>query len=295
MGKKDTLLQILQNIGLSEKEAMIYLELLELHEALPSAISRKADTKRSTTYLILEQLQKKGLVSHVKKSGHLYFRALDPKAFLDQKRNQYKELGASVDNLEEILPELQNLHSDFVVTPQMSVFKGKEGLIQIMEDTLTTSTELLCWANIILATNTVLKDYYPTYIRKKVEKQIPLRGIFCHDKEALRFKKRGGKEIRDIYTIPKNKFPFENEINIYDDKVAIISHKDAVGVIIQNKAIANTQRAIFNFAFEYAKSIESEMLSTKDLEYLKSPHIENGVFLHKKSCICPSPNSTCLQ
>ena len=53
---------------------------------------------------------------------------------------------------------------------------------------------------------------------------------------------------------------FKNEINIYDDKVAIISHEDQIGVIIQNKNIADTQRSIFELGFEYAKILEKQKL-----------------------------------
>ncbi len=75
------------------------------------------------------------------------------------------------------------------------------------------------------------------------------------------FKKFGEAELREIYLIPKEKFPFRNEINIYDDKVAIISHEDEIGVIIQNKNIADTQRSIFELGFEYAKILERDLLT----------------------------------
>jgi len=68
--------------------------------------------------------------------------------------------------------------------------------------------------------------------------------------------------------IPENGFPFDNEINIYDDKVAIISYEDSTGVIIQNEHISNTQKSIFNFAFEHAKTIEKEILTKEDLKYI---------------------------
>ena len=70
--------KILQGIGLSEKESRVYLELLSLKEALHSQISRKAGVKRPTTYLILEQLAKKGLVSQVKKGRYVYFQPVNP-------------------------------------------------------------------------------------------------------------------------------------------------------------------------------------------------------------------------
>lgn len=257
-----SLISVLENIGLSDKEAAVFLALLEFQEALPSTVSKKAKIKRPTTYVILEQLERKGLVSHVKKGHVLYYRALDPRRLLDIQHDRY-------DSLKRALPELLQLHSKYEATPQMTVFEGKEGLIRIMDDTLTAKTELLCWADVTTAITT-LKDYYPGYIAKKVKNNIWLRGIFCYDKAALRFKKFGEKELREIYMIPKEKFPFKNEINIYDDKVAIISHSDLVGIIIQNKNIADTQRAIFEFGFEYAKILEKNLLTKDDKKYLAS-------------------------
>lgn len=250
----------LQNIGLSDKESKIYLTLLELNEALPSTISRKAGVKRPTTYVVLEQLQEKGLISHVKRGKTLYYRALNPHSLLEDQYQKYTDL-------EEALPELTSLHERYAARPQMTVFEGKKGLIKIMEDTLKTSTELLCWADVELAVDT-LKDYYPKYIKTKVERNIWLRGVFADTKTARKFKERGDEELREIYLVPKEKFPFKNEINIYDDKVAIISQRDMVGVIIQNKDIADTQRAIFEMGFEYAKGLEEKLLTEEDREYL---------------------------
>lgn len=252
MPDKSKILKTLTAIGFSEKEAKVYVTVLELNEALPSSISRLSGVKRPNTYLILEQLQKKGLLSHVKKDSHLYYRAVDPKTFIDQEVNKSKTVESSLKELKTALPDLFSLHQDAAQTPQMSVYKGKAGLIQIMEDTLTTKTELLCWANPTVVFS-LLEDYYPTYIKKKVKRKIWLRGIFCRDEIGERFKAKGKDELREVYLIPKDEYPFKNEINIYDDKVTIISHEDQIGVIIQNKNIADTQRAIFNLAYNLLK------------------------------------------
>ncbi|MBT5823520.1 hypothetical protein HOH67_00115, partial [Candidatus Peregrinibacteria bacterium] len=106
--------------------------------------------------------------------------------------------------------------------------------------------------------------------KKKNKKNIFIRGLFLYEKEGLQFKKLSEKEKREIYLIPKEKFNFENEINIYNDKLSIISYKDKMGVIIQNAAIADTQRSIFNFAFEYAKMLEKDILTDEDRAYLNN-------------------------
>lgn len=253
--------KLLQRIGLNEKEAKIYLTLLNLKESPISFIAKKSNLKRPTVYVILEALEKNGFVSHFKREKVLYYRASDPKLILESERNK-------IQDLERALPELQSIQSQFEIVPQMSVYQGKNGLIQIMEDTLNTKEELLCWCDVDLAINTILSDYFPTYLEKKIKKNIWLKGIFTHNEGGLRHKKNQVSELREVYLVPKEKFPFKNEINIYDDKVAIISHQDAVGVIIQNKSIADTQKAIFNLAFEYAKLLERDLLTAEDKAYL---------------------------
>ncbi len=255
------LVHIFEDIGLTEKEAKVYLALLELKEALPSTISRRSGIKRPTTYVTLEQLKKKGLVSHTKRKEGLYFRSVNPDLILKEQENKCKKF-------EHALPELANLSRMYGVTPQMSVFEGKEGIIQIMEDTLTSKTELLCWCNGDQALKS-LEEYYPIYLEKKAKLKLWSRGVFTYDRASLLDKKNSEKELREVYLIPKDKYPIQNEINIYDDKVAIISHDDEIGVIIQNQHIADTQRAIFMMTFEYAKILELTLLTEDDKAYLR--------------------------
>ncbi len=275
--------KILQDIGFNEKESRVFLTLLQLNEALPSSISRLTQIKRPTTYLILENLEKKGLVSHIKRSGNLYFQACKPEYLIEKQRELFKKSERQLNELEKILPELNLLRSDSYNTPQMSVYRGKEGLIQIMEDTLTVKDKMLyCWSNIELNVFTLLKDYYPTYISKKIHKKVFLKGVFNYSNGALRFKQQSKNELREVYLISEEKFPIHNEINIYDDKISIISPTDQVGVIIQNSHIANTQRSIFKLAFEYAKILEKDLLTKEDEKYLSSKKEEDDLSKHIK-------------
>ena len=91
MVEQKELLKTLLNIGFNEKEAQGYLTLLDLNEALPGTISRSSGVKRSTTYLILDQLEKKGLASHIKREGHLYFQSCKPDFLIENQRKRYAE------------------------------------------------------------------------------------------------------------------------------------------------------------------------------------------------------------
>ncbi len=246
------LTEVLENIGFNEKEAKIYLALLELREALPSTIAKKAGVKRPTTYGILEQLKKRGLITYIKKRKLTYFQALSPALLVEDQESKYTQLKAS-------LPSMFTLHDKYTSTPHMRVFEGKEGLLQVWNDTLEATTDLLCWADIEwYQTIDYCKEYGPEYIKKRVEKGIFVRGVYNMSELALLHQKIGDKELREICIIPREEFPFDNEINIYNDKVSIISHQHEIGVIIQNKAIADTQRSIFKLGFKYAKLLEKK-------------------------------------
>lgn len=270
MADQRDLLKTLTNIGFNEKEARVYLTLLELSEALPGTIARVSGIKRSTTYLILEQLEKKGLASHIKREGRLYFQSCKPDLLIETQRKKYDEVKSHLSSLETVLPELNLLHKDFTVTPQMSVFRGDEGIIHILDDSLSAKGEIYCWSNTGLASSSALQKYQPSFLKKKIERKIHSKCLFTYDQSGLQFKKNSKKELREVYLIPVEKYPFKNEINVYNDKTSIISLTDRVGVIIQNQDIADSQRALFNLGFEYAKNFEKDLLTKEDLSYLSS-------------------------
>ena len=57
---------------------------------------------------------------------------------------------------------------------------------------------------------------------------------------------------RKMRLIPEDQFNFTNEINIYDDKVSIISFKDElIGMIIESNEISSSQRAIFDMCWKF--------------------------------------------
>ena len=70
--------------------------------------------------------------------------------------------------------------------------------------------------------------------------------------QTINYTKKDEAELRETKTISDKEFPFEQEINIYDDKVAIINHKSGsklLGIIISDPTIATTFRSWFNLSW----------------------------------------------
>lgn len=250
--KHPALSSILRSCGLSEKESTIYLALLELGESTPLEISRTSRVKRPTTYVILQELAEKGLITHVTRGRGVHFRALDPSILYESKESALTQLRAA-------LPKLSGIANHGLAsggTSDMRVFQGIEGLRQIMQDTLTAKGEILCWVDLELVTKKIFKTYWPHYIRQRIAKKLPVRAIMVADQAALSFRSRDRAELRESVLISKAAFPLHGEMNIYNNKIAILSYDEPVGVIIQNRAIADMQRSIFNLSFELAKAVK---------------------------------------
>lgn len=82
-----------------------------------------------------------------------------------------------------------------------------------------------------------------------------MRSILEESPAARAAAGRSIRELHDVRVIPADQYNFNDEIMIYGDKLAIISYPDHLGLIVQNRAIADTQHAIFKLCWERAGSL----------------------------------------
>lgn len=251
---------ILQKIGLADKDAEVYLACLELGTQPASVIAKKADLKRPTTYLILEGLLKRGLVSEYTGSNVKYFTAVSPEYLLNFIEKQRRELSSHQRELEQYLPQFQSLSNPYSLNPRVRFYEGVEGVHRVMDDTLTSKTPILCYSSTdSWFSREDTKSYILSYGKLRVlQKKIPLRAIYVdtpisrkyHEKDyPSTIQEDGLTEFRWFDASIKE---LNNEMNIYDDKVAMvsISKNELLGIIIESREIANTHRAIFETAWK---------------------------------------------
>jgi len=246
------IVETLKNLGLTEKEAKVYVASLRKKSQTATEIAKEAKINRVTTYSILEKLLKKGLINTYKKINIQYFNATDPEIV-------FRNYKTKVNDFKKVLPDLKRINGK-TPHPQIRYFEGINGIKAIYEDTLTSKTEILNYANSEII-RSLWPNYDEEYVKKRVKKKIFLRGIAPFDKSGLKVQKEDKDNCREILLVPGKEFSFTNEINIYDKKVAICSFKDELsGMIIESKEIAKTQRDIFKMAWQFAK-LQSTILS----------------------------------
>ncbi len=241
-----SLLPQLQQIGLNQKEAKIYLANLELGEASIQEIAKKSGVKRTSIYNLIDDLVKREVVHVVIKKNKKRFVAAEPgtlKEIITQRKKA----------LENILPDLKMLSGTTKEKPRVRFYEGLEGIKAVYNDNLIDKKSMKAFTGVTKG-YAILGDYGDEYIAKRAAAKIKIQVIAPDDASGRVLKKKDRVSRRVTRLIPKKKFPFDIEINIYGNKVSFISYSKQrlMGVIMESPEIAKTMNSIFDFAWEYA-------------------------------------------
>lgn len=246
--------EILEKVGLSEKEAQIYLLGLELGSQSASVFAKRAEVNRSSVYRILQNLINKGLMGSFDKNGVFYFESVPPARLLNYVDSRRNHLDACKMEISDMLSRFESLSSPLSPRPKIRYFEGFAGVQLVMEETLEATEPLRCYSSLHRWLDTPeLADYIRAYGKRRVfERKIPLKAlVHISDITQEYLQNEYPTELFDFRFIPDGIAIVDNEINIYNDKVAIVSLKplDYFGVIIESPQIADTQKSIFELAW----------------------------------------------
>ena len=249
----DMLTTTLQNLGLSEEETEIYLSLLNSSPQSAGQLGKTTKVKRTYVYRITDQLIQKGLIKKSLKGKTTVFTPLSPDNLLVQAQSQKQKTDEAITTLEALLPELRNKYKSVEDKPTISNFEGIEGIKKVYLDAIKEGQPLLA----IVETSKVRQEIYEwltnNYIHKRIAAKIPVKSIVATGPKTKLYTTKDSQELRESKTIDSDKFPIEDEVIIYADKVAIINHNkksQPLAIIIDNKMIATTFRSWFETTWE---------------------------------------------
>lgn len=234
--------------GLKPQEASVYLACLQLGQTTASKISGMTGIQRTFVYDILNGLIEKGLAYSIPGKSKRYYHVVSIERFKIIQDEKLNKLG-------RLLPELKALEKATGDRPTVRFYEGTEGIKEALFDTLnqSSSSEILAYAT---GEGLYYDDpgFASEYIKRRLRKNITVRAI-APDTSATRFFTDKDKEHgRMTRLIPADRFPFTNEIDIYGNKIALISVVgEQIAVIIESESIAKTQRSIFELAWDGAR------------------------------------------
>lgn len=245
----------IKKLGLSDKEAKIYLALLELGQALVAEIATRSGVNRATTYVILEELKRKGLISTFLKGKKTYFAAESPERFSSLFETEKSRLEENFSDLKKIFPDLEKIYESRGEQPKVRFFEGKEGIALLQEDILKTRAKNI---EQIIPLDEAYKNFPPSktdHRKRMYEKmrKVHFRIIYTSKKGAI-LPETNIIEKRSIKFIKHELFPISAEIVLFGDKTLIfVTKSKPFAVVLEDQLITNTFRTIFDLLWKNLK------------------------------------------
>jgi sugar-specific transcriptional regulator TrmB len=240
--------EILIKGGLDEKEAKVYLALLDLGNEKVHAIAKKAEIKRPTAYVVLEQLYAKNFVIKTYHNKKAFYSAEKPDILL-------RALKEKQNLLEEALPLLQARMSSSKIKPKIRIYEGRRGIEQVYDEMMGVAVVNLFGSRRYLSEETFgnLESKLKNIIKSK---DIYVRDLQTDDPKDLDFSFAAQGKNYEARIVPKE-LGLYIDGGIYDDNVAIISiKKELFAVVIESKEVADTFRSLFELAWKMSIPLE---------------------------------------
>ncbi len=242
----------LQDFGLSDKEARVYLAALEIGRATADQLAKHSKIVRSTTYVQLESLMKMGLMSTYEEGKKTYFAPESPELLKRLLLKQKEEMNSKEQELTNILPFLLQQFEGAGERPVVRFFLGKQGIVVLRDEVLMTSKKEIE----VISSAGDLEAIFTLAERQEYSKHRAQKGI----KTKLLYTRAEGKfedpplQLTERAFISPQLLPLATDIVIFDDCVGIMTLKGSlVGVIMKSKEINESFRSIFDFLWAQAE------------------------------------------
>lgn len=249
---------VLIQLGLSEKEARIYLALLPLGRAPASTLGLRTGIGRSMAQYLCQQLVKRRIVRAARRGQALFYAPEPPERLRSILSEEQVRLDQKRESLERIMGPLAGMLNPQALLPKVRFFEGADGIIQLYEDLLAQCLpQLGCASYVERIDDRVSKYMQQEYIPRRIEAGNSAWMLFNDVPLSRTFVKRDRQFRRTSLLVPSRDFPFPSSIHLYGPSVACFSlhPADMTGILIENAAIAKTMRTLFRLAWDTARSL----------------------------------------
>lgn len=234
----------LRQLGFSEIESIVYLSLLQSGGDYVSTLAKRTKQGRVGLYYTLDTLQKKSLVSVVKRHGAKFFVPEKPERIVNIERERL--------NLSEmILPSLKTLVHAEAFRPAFTLIDDEKDIDEFLAE-LAKSEEVLSYANMHVWYENE-KERLLKFLEKILKKAKKTQFILPYHEETQTLFRNLSKKYPhlSLVTIEEGQFPFRYDIFITESVVGLFFFEGGEfrAIRIASREYADSQRAIFYLAW----------------------------------------------
>ena len=235
-----TLLRLLQELGLSANESLLYLSALSLGPATVLQLSQASGLRRTTVYSVIEALQRRGLMVLEERGFKRLLVAENPErlqALLEVQRK----------TLTEALPKLSGLYNMRGADSIIKYYQGLEGIKAAYEGLLRhvrPGEDYLIIAN---AEDWIVLDrpFFTSFIEKRSRLSIKIRSLFQVGPFAKELKANEGRHNQHIRFLPPDTQLTTNIVIIPHHVVMHQLVPPIMAYVIENRSLVQLHRELF--------------------------------------------------
>lgn len=254
---------LLQEIGLTEKEAEIYQILLTLGVVPAKNICLKTNIPRGSVYEFLSTLEEKGIVESFEQNKKMHFRAKHPLALKEYLDEKSAHITQTTNKLDSVISDFINTYSSAQEKPGVRFYEGIKGFEKVYSDILATQKSIMIFTSSEDRTRPDMAKIIDQNIAKQkklgITSQALVVGKTGYSKQTIVSLKEKGIDVR---LTNDDRFALPSQFIIYGNTVAISSLKnDIVTTIIENEFIALSFKNIFSYIWDVSKTSHDQLFS----------------------------------
>ncbi|MEK7642799.1 MAG: helix-turn-helix domain-containing protein [Patescibacteria group bacterium] len=235
------IIEYLTELGLSQKEARVYVALLEIDRGTAYAIAKQSGLKRSTVYLLLEELREKNLVLKIPHAKNQVFIAKDPEEFFSNFEDKLYKAKRTIPSL------LQKYTKSDMAS---HLFDGKLEMKKALEYRREElkGGDLVSFCGVPMEGKKVPGMYFD-HAQALKDQSTKVRVIAPKDESIRKFNDENAYG-QSILLMPKDKFLPKVSMEISPDYAKIFLYTVSQALVIENKEFSNFMKQIFELLWE---------------------------------------------
>jgi HTH-type transcriptional regulator, sugar sensing transcriptional regulator len=253
------LISHIEELGLSNKEARVYIASLMIGPASVQKLADQSGIKRVTTYVILESLIGLGLVSQTTKGKKTFFTAEDPSNLQRLIEKREHELADQKQNFEHILPQLTSLGQAPHSGANVKLYDSADGVRTLMntfiQEAIDAGTDAVCGFSNLDQVYQQFPEFRKAHSNpQRTRAGIRSRFLYTSSEGAI-MKQYDAETSRESRWIPNDTYPLHGDFTIVGSKIMMLSFDGShpVGITIESQELANGMRAIFEMAWDVSE------------------------------------------
>ena len=240
----DTLIKNLSNAGINEKEARVYITLLQLGKASAYSIAERSGLKKPTTYVILDELIKKNLVMKVPRLKKQLFIAKSPEEFFAGAEERLRQA-------KKALPELITMAENNKTNIRTIFYEGLSGIKEAIyyKSKEMSGEEIVGFYATTEDASSELMELFNPWPKDMREAGINFKVITPEHETTKRYTDPNNQYGHKVKTIPYSLYSSKSSLEAGDTFVRIVLFKEQQSVIIESPELADSVKQIFNMVW----------------------------------------------